>query len=392
MQRLIFTRTNSLQIRQSAHVGVVSSGDLEILITPSGDLQSHVTVETSVEGYDHTWETLLDRFFSKYPVAVNVTVHDFGATPGVVLLRLEQALELSQESAIHTTYASAIHPPGNCNIARNSFIELKARQRAQSLLDREGQREIIGPHDRLESPWLPQQGIVPQSDDGCVVMKGTINHVPAVVVAIESAFLGGSIGEVSGMKLATALQLALKDNEDGVRTQAVLLLESGGVRLQEANLGELVVAEIYSAIVALRRHVPVVGVIAGMVGCFGGLSLAAGLCSYLIVTRQGRLGMNGPEVIEQEAGIDEFDASDRALIWSIDGGEQRYAIGMADALAGDDVDEIAALVKDFSRRDLPQQHRSQQVDFFSRRIDALDIERLTDTTTLRHAWNTGEAR
>ena len=71
------------------------------------------------------------------------------------------------------------------------------------------------------------------------------------------------------------------------------------------------------------RHVPVVGVIAGMVGCFGGMSLAAALCSTLIVTRQARLGMNGPEVIEQEAGIEELDSSDRKLIWSLIGGEQR---------------------------------------------------------------------
>ena len=36
--------------------------------------------------------------------------------------------------------------------------------------------------------------------------------------------------------------------------------------------------------------------------------------------------MNGPEVIEQENGIEEFDSSDRALIWAIHG-EQRYAMG-----------------------------------------------------------------
>ena len=70
---------------------------------------------------------------------------------------------------------------------------------------------------------------------------------------------------------------------------------------------------------------PVVGVVAGEVGCFGGMSIAAGLCTRLIVTPQGRIGLNGPAVIEQEAGVDEFDSSDRALIWGIDGGEQRRA-------------------------------------------------------------------
>src|SRR5208337_2625278 len=71
----------------------------------------------------------------------------------------------------------------------------------------------------------------------------------------------------------------------------------------------------------------VIGVMHGMVGCFGGMSIAAGLCSYLVVLPQARLGLNGPEVIEQEAGIDEIDASDRRLIWSLMGGEQRYETG-----------------------------------------------------------------
>jgi malonate decarboxylase beta subunit len=109
----------------------------------------------------------------------------------------------------------------------------------------------------------------------------------------------------------------------------VLLLESGGIRLQEANLGLLAVAEIHAAIVALRSHVPVVGVVAGMVGCFGGMAIAAGLCSYVVMTREGRLGLNGPQVIEQEAGVAELDSDDRRLVWETIGGEQRVATGMA---------------------------------------------------------------
>ena len=120
----------------------------------------------------------------------------------------------------------------------------------------------------------------------------------------------------------------------------MVLFETGGVRLQEANLGLAVIAEIQAAIVALRRHVPVVGVISGMVGCFGGMSLAAALCSYLVVTKQGRLGMNGPEVIEQEAGIDELDSSDRRHVWQLIGGEQRALTGFADALVEDDPDAL----------------------------------------------------
>jgi malonate decarboxylase beta subunit len=205
-------------------------------------------------------------------------------------------------------------------VLRDSFIELTARERARALLDAGTFRELLGPFDHIESPWLPLQGIVCQADDGAVIARGTIDGQPAVIAAIESAFQGGSIGEVSGSKIAAALELALRDCERGRIVRPVVLFETGGVRLQEANLGLAVIAEMQAAIVALRRYVPVVGVIAGMVGCFGGMSLAAGLCSYLVATKQGRLGMNGPEVIEQEAGIEELDSSDRRRVWQMIGG------------------------------------------------------------------------
>jgi malonate decarboxylase beta subunit len=225
------------------------------------------------------------------------------------------------------------------------------------------------------------QGIVCQADDGAVIARGTIDGEPAVVAAIESAFQGGSIGEVSGSKIAAALELALRDAERGRIVRPIIVFETGGVRLQEANLGLAVIAEIQAAIVALRKRVPVVGVIAGMVGCFGGMSLAAALCSYLVLTRQGRLGMNGPEVIEQEAGIDELDASDKRRIWQMIGGEQRVASGLADALVDDDAHMIANAVRDAFARGVPAQHRSEQVDAYLARLARIDAQHVTPETT-----------
>jgi malonate decarboxylase beta subunit len=159
--------------------------------------------------------------------------------------------------------------------------------------------------------------------------------------------------------------------------------------LQEANLGLAAIAEIHAAIIALRRHVPVVGVVAGMVGCFGGMSMAAALCSRLIVTRQARLGMNGPEVIEQEAGIAELDASDRALIWSLIGGEQRHAVGLADDLVEDDAAAIAAAVRDAFAAGPPLLERSAQVEYLVKRLGCIDPQRPPDATMLRRLWSEG---
>jgi malonate decarboxylase beta subunit len=280
------------------------------------------------------------------------------------------------------TLASA--PPSP--LLHDSFIELPARERARSLLDAGSFRELLGPFDRIESPWLPLQGVVCQADDGCVIARGTIDGEPAVVAAIESAFQGGSIGEVSGSKIAAALEMALRDCERGKIVRPVVLFETGGVRLQEANLGLAVIAEMQAAIVALRRHVPVVGVIAGMVGCFGGMSLAAALCSYLVVTKQGRLGMNGPEVIEQEAGIDELDSSDRRRVWQLIGGEQRAATALADQLVDDDANAVRAAVRAAFTQGVPVAHRSEQVDTFLNRLAQINPATVT-TESMREIYH-----
>ncbi len=264
-----------------------------------------------------------------------------------------------------------------------SFIELKARQRAQALLDDGSYRELLDPFESVMSPWLGAQGIVPQSDDGMVVAKGTINGKPAVVVAIEGAFQGGSMGEVSGAKMAAALELAAEDNRNGIPTQAVLSLETGGVRLQEANLGLAAIADIHAAIVDLRRYTPVVGIVAGTVGCFGGMSIAAALCSYLIVTREARLGLNGPQVIEQEAGIEEYDSRDRPFIWSMTGGEVRYESGLVDALVGDGINAVKAAMNEALAKGVPAKHRTDNYDWYLDRLTNFDTRKQADSEQIK---------
>lgn len=248
-------------------------------------------------------------------------------------------------------------------------------------------RELVGPFERIESPWLPEQGIAPQSDDGCVVLKGKIAAKPAVVVALEGGFQAGSMGEVSGAKMTATLDLAARDCQNGTTTAAVLLLETGGVRLQEANLGLAAIAEVMASLLALREHAPIITVIAGTVGCFGGMSLVAGLSSYIVMTPEARLGLNGPEVIEQESGVEEFDSSDRPLIWAINGGEQRVGMGVADELVVDDAERIAAAIQRYVKAGFPVVHRSQQVELYRNRIAALDTSKQFDPFSLRESWN-----
>ncbi|MEQ1452592.1 biotin-independent malonate decarboxylase subunit beta [Acinetobacter seifertii] len=255
---------------------------------------------------------------------------------------------------------------------KQDFIELSARERAKALLDAGSYKELLDPFARVMSPWLVKQNIVPQADDGVVIAKGTIQERPVVLISIEGLFQGGSLGEVGGAKIAGALELAVEDNLKGIPTAAILLLETGGVRLQEANLGLAAIAEIQAAIVNLRQYQPVIAVVAGSVGCFGGMSIAAGLCSYIVMTQEGRLGLNGPQVIEQEAGVQEYNAKDRPFIWSITGGNQRFASGLADAFVDDDRQKIRQQVIDYLTQGVPHQHRSSNYSFYLEKLQQVD--------------------
>ncbi|MEW2386238.1 malonate decarboxylase acyl carrier protein [Micromonospora sp. NPDC047707] len=96
MQSLTFVYDADMVLDRPIHVGVVASGDLEIVIIPEPDrLSATVALRTSVDGFDAIWERVLDRFFKQGAFRARYQINDFGATPGLVSLRLAQARELA---------------------------------------------------------------------------------------------------------------------------------------------------------------------------------------------------------------------------------------------------------------------------------------------------------
>jgi malonate decarboxylase delta subunit len=92
METFTFEYPADQVVTTRVHVGVVGSGDLEVLLEPSA-AGAQVRIHTSVDGYGQVWKNVLDRFFSRFRGAVRIEINDFGATPGMVALRLEQAVE-----------------------------------------------------------------------------------------------------------------------------------------------------------------------------------------------------------------------------------------------------------------------------------------------------------
>lgn len=243
-------------------------------------------------------------------------------------------------------------------LMRSSFLECPARARAAGLVDEGTFTELAGPLDRLTSPHLPALGEAVAFDDGIAAGVGLIGNRPVFVLSQEGRFIGGAVGEVHGAKMVGAFRLALAAYEKALRRHpedleeyrpaVVISFETGGVRLHEANAGLLAHAEVMDQIQDCRGRVPVIAVIGSKVGCFGGMGFVAAAADAVVMSSQGRLGLTGPEVIEQEMGKEEFDASDKSLISRTTGGRHKYILGDCNVLCEDRVGDFYQ-----SLRDLP---------------------------------------
>ena len=263
----------------------------------------------------------------------------------------------------------------------HSFYEASARERVAGMVDACSFHEFLPPAARVSSPHMAMLDQPVAFDDGLVIGRATLGGAPVLVAAQEGQFLGGAIGEVHGAKLVGLIERARRD-----RPQAVLILfDSGGVRLHEANAGLIAVSEIIRALLGARAEgVRFIGLIGGAGGCFGGTGLIARCCDTLVMSEEGRLAMSGPEVIETVRGVEEFDSRDRALVWRVTGGKHRYLLGEIDALVADDMAAFrsAALARldrptHFSLDAVEAEHRqlAERWASFSVADDALPIWR-----------------
>lgn len=220
-----------------------------------------------------------------------------------------------------------------------SYAECSARERLALIVDPGSFHEWLPPAMRLTSPHLAQLGVPSSFDDGVAIGRATLDGQPIFVAAQEGEFMGGGVGEVHGAKLVGLLKRALRD-----KPRAVLLLaESGGVRLHEANAGLIAVSEVMRALLDVRATgIPVIVLIGGANGCFGGMGIVARCADHIVMSDLGRLAMSGPEVIEASHGVEEFDSRDRALVWRTTGGKHRWLSGDCDQLVEDDVAEFRA--------------------------------------------------
>ncbi len=245
-----------------------------------------------------------------------------------------------------------------------SFFDANARERAIGLVDKDSFTELLGPQDRFMSPHLPVLGTAVEFDDGIVTGVGLIGKHPVFVVSMEGKFIGGAIGEVNGAKMVGTIRLALKvaknmqkqHPEDYLQRRPLIAIsfETGGVRLHEANAGLLAHAEVMDSFQDCRGIVPIVAVVGSKVGCFGGMGFVAAATDVIVMNEEGRIGLTGPEVIEQEMGKDEFDASNKALVYRTTGAKHKYIIQDCNYLVEDNIEAFHKVLGEVANLDMEE--------------------------------------
>lgn len=261
-------------------------------------------------------------------------------------------------------------------LEKSSFFDASARERALGLADKGSFTEFLNPHDRECSPHLPVLGAAVEFDDGTVTGVGLIGKHPVFIVSMEGKFIGGSIGEVNGAKMVATIRLALKaaadikaahpDEYAARRPLVAISFETGGVRLHEANAGLLAHAEVMDAFQDCRGIVPIVAVVGSKVGCFGGMGFVAAATDVIVMNEEGRIGLTGPEVIEQEMGKDEFDSSNKALVYRTTGAKHKYIIQDCNYLVEDTIGDFHKVLAEVS--DMPMDEIEKM-----RRIGSLSL-------------------
>lgn len=220
------------------------------------------------------------------------------------------------------------------NPNRKSWFEATARERIDGLLDANSFAEYIRPEMSTPSKHLAALDLAGAFDDGVVIGRGNLDGETIYVAAQEGQFMGGAVGETHGAKIVGLLKKAIQDKPAAV----FLLVDSGGVRLHEANAGLIAISEIMRSVLDVRAvGIPVIALVGGTCGAFGGMGIVTCLCSAIVMSEEGRLALSGPEVIETVSGVEEFDSKDRALVWRVTGGKNRFLMGDIACLVEDDI-------------------------------------------------------
>ena len=183
---------------------------------------------------------------------------------------------------------------------QHSKGKLTARERLERLLDRDSFQEL-GWLTITRSRYYEELGIdfqkVKYLGDGVVVGFGRIDDRLVYLFAQDFTVMGGSIGEMHGLKIARIIEMAIEN-----QAPVIGLWDSGGARIQEGVASLHAAGLIFSANIKASGVIPQISLILGP--CAGAASYSPALTDFIIMTKGSFMFITGPEVVKAATGIE----------------------------------------------------------------------------------------
>ncbi|WP_026651836.1 acyl-CoA carboxylase subunit beta [Butyrivibrio proteoclasticus] len=166
----------------------------------------------------------------------------------------------------------------------------QASQRINALLDENSFVEIGALVTARNTDFNLKQEETPS--DGVVTGYGVIDGNLVYVYSQDASVLGGSIGEMHAKKIVRLYELAIKTG-----SPVIGLIDSAGLRLQEATDALNAFGEIYLKQVEASGVVPQITAIFG--ACGGGLALIPSITDFTFMeSEKAKLFVNSPNALE----------------------------------------------------------------------------------------------
>ncbi len=181
---------------------------------------------------------------------------------------------------------------------------LEKQRKSGKLTARERITELCDPHSFQEAGLFAEHrstlfGMAGKSfpADGVITGAATVLGRRVHLASQDFTVAGGSAGEVHSLKVAEAMQQAMKTG-----TPFVFINDSGGARVQEGIDSLSGYGQVFFHNVMLSGVVPQVSLICGP--CAGGAAYSPALTDFIIQTRKAQMFITGPSVIKQVTGED----------------------------------------------------------------------------------------
>ena len=166
----------------------------------------------------------------------------------------------------------------------------QASQRINALLDENSFVEIGGLVTARATDFNLKQTETPS--DGVVTGYGVIDGNLVYVYSQDASVLNGSVGEMHAKKIANLYDLAMKTG-----APVIGLIDSAGLRLQEATDALNAFGEIYMKQTLASGVIPQITAVFG--SCGGGLALIPGITDFTFMEeKKAKLFVNSPNALD----------------------------------------------------------------------------------------------